>query len=403
MLAKGRMHQLRASAWLILLTALPGTVWAADNAPSKQSLEELRSRIESLKKELESTQASHSEAADALKKSERAISEAKRRLHSIGIQQAANRQALELQQAEKSRLDETIHQQQQLLSQQLYQQYVTGQASHLQILLSQRDPVSVARELRYYSYVARARAEQIASLKSNLDKVAELNERTAATLEEIEQLKTEQEQQRRQLEAEKQDRKEVLANLSKQIRSQRGEISKLRRDEKQLTELVRKLARVVPAKPKRSSSSVVRRNDSLPTPDLPSVNFAALKGKLRLPVRGDIINRFGTLREGSGISWKGLFIKAGEGSQVKSIAGGIVVFADWLRGFGNLLIIDHGEGYMSLYGNNQTLLKQVGDSVVAGDDIAAVGNTGGNEEAGVYFELRHQSQPFDPLIWCSLR
>ena len=127
--------------------------------------------------------------------------------------------------------------------------------------------------------------------------------------------------------------------------------------------------------------------------------FVALKGKLGLPVHGQVSNRFGQAREDTGVSWKGLFIKAAEGSEVKSIAGGMVVFADWLRGFGNMLIIDHGGGYMSLYGNNQALLKHVGDAVKRGDVIASVGNSGGNETSGLYYELRRQSRPFDPMSW----
>jgi septal ring factor EnvC (AmiA/AmiB activator) len=115
-----------------------------------------------------------------------------------------------------------------------------------------------------------------------------------------------------------------------------------------------------------------------------------------------VTNRFGSSREDSGISWKGLFIKANEGAEVKSVATGRVVFADWLRGFGNLIILDHGDGYMSLYGNNQAVLKQVGDSVHAGDVIASVGNSGGNDTNGLYYELRSQSRPFDPLSWSRL-
>ena len=140
-------------------------------------------------------------------------------------------------------------------------------------------------------------------------------------------------------------------------------------------------------------------NNTEPSQEFSGASFAALRGKLRLPVRGDVMNRFGSSREDSGISWKGLFIKANEGAEVKSVATGRVVFADWLRGFGNLIILDHGDGYMSLYGNNQALLKQVGDNVRAGDVIASVGNSGGNQTNGLYYELRSQSRPFDPLSW----
>ena len=134
-----------------------------------------------------------------------------------------------------------------------------------------------------------------------------------------------------------------------------------------------------------------------------SGNFAALKGRLHLPTRGDITNRYGAPRAESGAIWKGLFIRAAEGSEVKSIAPGRVVFADWLRGFGNLLIIDHGNAFLSVYGNNQSLFRQVGDVVKSGDSIAAVGNSGGNPESGLYFELRQQGKAVDPLKWVSLK
>jgi septal ring factor EnvC (AmiA/AmiB activator) len=127
--------------------------------------------------------------------------------------------------------------------------------------------------------------------------------------------------------------------------------------------------------------------------------FSRLKGSLRLPVAGELMNRFGAPREGGGLNWKGLFIRAAQGTAVKAIAAGQVVFAEWLRGFGNLIIVDHGEGYMSLYSNNESLYKQVGERVQPGDAIAAVGNSGGQPDTGLYFEMRHQSRPVNPLLW----
>ena len=120
-------------------------------------------------------------------------------------------------------------------------------------------------------------------------------------------------------------------------------------------------------------------------------------------MKGEVTNRFGRERQDGGLSWKGLFIRADEGAPVKSVASGRVVFAEWMRGFGNLIIVDHGSGYMSLYGNNQTILKSVGEDIEGGDTIAAVGNSGGNKSHGLYYELRKKSVPFDPLAWSSLR
>ena len=137
------------------------------------------------------------------------------------------------------------------------------------------------------------------------------------------------------------------------------------------------------------------------TPGVTTSDFAQLKGSLRLPVRGVVSNRFGAARQ-EGSNWKGLFIRAGVGSEVKAIAAGRVVFADWMRGFGNLMIVDHGGSYLSIYGNNEALLKQVGDSLRGGETIASVGNSGGNPESGLYFELRQNGQPIDPLKWVKL-
>ena len=127
--------------------------------------------------------------------------------------------------------------------------------------------------------------------------------------------------------------------------------------------------------------------------------FAALRGQLRLPVKGTIAGRFGSPRAEGGASWKGVFIRAAEGTGVKAVAAGAVVFSDWLRGFGNLLIIDHGDDFLSVYGNNEALLATVGASVRSGEAVATVGNSGGNPDSGLYFELRHRGQPFDPLKW----
>jgi septal ring factor EnvC (AmiA/AmiB activator) len=141
-----------------------------------------------------------------------------------------------------------------------------------------------------------------------------------------------------------------------------------------------------------------RAADIALAPAAPAGAFASLKGQLRTPVSGQVAARFGTKR-GQGPSWKGVFIRAAEGADVRAVAGGRVVFAEWLRGFGNLIIVDHGGQYMSIYGNNQALLKRAGDLVKSGDPIASAGNSGGNEESGLYFELRHQGTAFDPAGW----
>lgn len=159
-----------------------------------------------------------------------------------------------------------------------------------------------------------------------------------------------------------------------------------------------RIAQREPAKPEPRDEAAARPSDVALAPAAPSGAFASLKGQMRAPVAGRIAARFGSKR-GDGPGWKGVFILAGEGTEIRSVAQGRVVFADWLRGFGNLIIVDHGGQYMSIYGNNQSLLKRVGDVVKGGDVIAAAGNSGGNEESGLYFELRHQGRAFDPAGW----
>ncbi len=384
----------------------------------KQALSELQQQLEALKKELDQAQEEHKDAADALKESEVAISGADKKLHEISKQQVDNKKELAKLDAESKSTNQALSQEQKLLSGQLYQQYIHGQQSYVQMILQSERPSEVARDLHYFSYVAKARADLINKMQNNLNKIKRLNELTASKLQEITDLKQKQLNEKRILEAQKKEKSKVVNSLSQQIAEQRGQIKKLSRDEKRLSQLVSRLARIIPktkpvSKPTASkptspvvkntpSANIAVNNENLPSDNFAGANFSALKGKLRLPVRGTVSNRFGSARQDSGISWKGLFIKANEGTEVKAVATGRVVFADWLRGFGNLIILDHGDGYMSLYGNNQSVLKQAGETVKSGDTIASVGNTGGNESNGLYYELRNQSRPFDPMTWSSL-
>jgi len=379
----------------------------------KQELSQLKKQLEALKKELDHAQEEHKDAADALKESEVAISGANKKLHEISKQQIDNKKALAKLEAESKSTNIALNQQQKLLSGQLYQQYIHGQQSYVQMILQSQRPSEVARDLHYYSYVAKARADLISNMQDNLNKITKLNELTASKLQEITDLKQKQIDEKRILELQKKEKSKVVKSLSQQIAEQRGQIKKLSRDEKRLSQLVSRLAKIIPKKkkvvkqPSQSTKTTPQpdtsiSNEKLPSDNFTGANFSALKGKLRLPVRGEISNRFGSVRQDSGISWKGLFIKASEGAEVKAVASGRVVFADWLRGFGNLIILDHGDGYMSLYGNNQSVLRQEGEMVKGGDTIASVGNTGGNESNGLYYELRKQSRPFDPMAWSSL-
>ena len=389
-----------------LIAAICFTSLAAVQAAPKDELKDLHKRIKTLQKEVESAEGKKSDVTDALKQSERAISTANRRLRELSQQQAEVNTSLNRTQQEARSTQSRIAEQQTLLGKLLKQQYVAGQEDALKLLLNQQDPNEVARQLHYYTYLSRSRAGLIDDLRQNLQHAHALAQTYQQKSTELGQIKAEQGSQKQQLEREHSTRKSVLKSIEKQIVARRHEIGRLQQDEKRLTRLVEKLARIAPP-PKRKKGKAPRqeavlRNDKLPSPDHSDSPFQALKGRLRLPLRGELIGRFGSLREDSGATWKGLFIKAATGQEVRAVASGRVVFSDWLRGFGNMVIVDHGDGYMSLYGNNETLYKQAGENVQAGDAIAAAGNSGGNPQTGLYFEMRYQSRPFDPMGWVRL-
>ena len=445
-----------AMGLLALLMAAPILAVAASNDKAdaaKGDLEQVKEKIQQLANAIKASQLAKQDANEALKASETAISASRKKLREIQGAQQENRGKLQDLQKQMSLLQRQVNQQRELLSQQLNQQYRHGNNSPLQMLLQQQDPANTTRNLKYLGYLTAAHQLQIRSLQDNRDAIERVRTATTEQLHETDRLANQYSETTFKLVNEKSKRAEALTQLSKQIETQEQQLVRLKKDEEALSRLFQRLAaeakkreqeaiarakREKEAAAKRSaemarkkkssgrtfehssqakvdaqkgddsesesqSSTVVAKNDTLPEYNASKENFAQLRGRLRLPARGEVINRFGSARADTGVSWKGLFIRAKEGSEVKSVAGGQVVFADWMRGFGNLIVVDHGNGYMSLYGNNEALYKSSGQAVKSGDTIAAVGNSGGNAENGVYYELRRNSIPFDPLQWSSVR
>ena len=381
---------------VVLATASAAASSARTAADASQELRDLRGRLEALQKRLTEAEESQGEAADALKGSERAISEANRALRELSQRsEEVNRRSAELG-SEARGIEATLKVQQRLLAQLLYQQYVGGRVDALRLALNGDDPNRIARNLYYLGYVSRTRAALIGEIEKNLSRVTEIARETSEQARELSAVTAEQSAQRQRLETEKHALAQTLARISRDIERQRREIGTLRRNETRLTRLIEELGRII-ARPRSPAPRL--RNERVPQRSEHSGAFEALKGRLALPVRGELVNRFGSPRPDGGPTWKGVFITARPGDEVRAVARGRVVFADWLRGFGNLLILDHGGAYMSLYGNNETLYGRVGDEIQAGAAIATVGNSGGNADSGLYFELRHQGRPLDPLSW----
>ena len=415
------------------LTVSPAAAQKSTSAPEiaekRADLDGLRQRIDSLRKELSSNEGTRADAADRLRESERQISRLQRQLHDLGSQRSHLQNQLTALETQSRTLAGTLAQQQTQLEQLLYRQYLRGDPDSLQLLLNGDDPNQMARDLHYLSAIATARSELMGEIRQTIQQKKTLAAQTRERSSELAEVESEQRKQHSELDKERQAHKALYAEISDKVRSQRREIGALQRDEKRMSQLVERLSRILAqqaaaaraaeaqrrkqmeeaarraaaGKPPAPSSEKPGRepeNQYVPAPS--DGSFAKLKGKLRLPVQGTVSGRFGGAREGGG-QWRGVFIRAGNGSPVRAIAKGRVVFAEWMRGFGNLLIIDHGDAYLSIYGNNEALLKQVGQAVQGGDTVATVGNTGGNPESGLYFEIRRQGQPIDPLSWATLK
>lgn len=350
-------------------------------ADQQDDLLKLRKRIDELQQEFEKTSESKSETADLLRASERAISDSNRKLHQLIQRQQSAQRTLSQLQRQTAQLQQKISTQQSGLGKLFYQQYLNGnQYDYLKLLLNNRDPNQAARDLHYYGYLAKERSVAIRELRSDLQHLRTIAKKAKQQRDDIDAMQQDERAQKLVLEKEQRSRQQVLQRTAASLKNQQREIGRLQHNEARLSLLVNKLSHVIPGKP---------------SPAL----FKSLRGKLPVPVAAKPSNRFGSRRPESTLLWTGWFLRARPGLPVKAIAAGRVIYADWLRGFGNLLIIDHGQGYMSLYGNNEALLKQVGEELSAGETIATVGNSGGIIDSGLYFELRFEGKAFDPMPW----
>ena len=332
------------------------------------------------------------EARDALRASERAISEANRSLAALESQERAVRaEAARLAERRRS-LESSLAERQAAIGRMLAARYASGSPDALRVALSGADPASMARSVHYAGYVSRAAAAMLAAYRAGIAESLRLAREAEERQARLVELERSRRADRARIAAERREKKRAFDRVAGDIRTSRREIRVLRADEARLARLVERIGRVI-----------YGRVEKTPEYDNSRRPFSSLRGRLRLPVLGELTGRFGAPRGAAGIEAKGVFIRAPEGQPVRAIAGGQVVYADWMRGFGNLLIVDHGEAYLSIYANNESVLKQVGDAVAAGETIATTGASGGNEETGLYFELRHLGKAFDPLRWVKLK
>lgn len=402
------------SRWLLraVLCALPGAALAERAVqPGPEQLRALQQRMEALRDEVTQSESAHREARDELRASEKAISDASRALRDIASRRKAVDAALAQTRKDIEEGERQLHTQQERLAQLLRGHQRAGEADALRHLLSGSDPNQSARDLHYLRSLSKSQLALMDEHRSALTRQRELLAQQDSQLEELRTLEAGRERERSTLQAEHDVRRKVLDRIASQLRTERKELAGLKRDEARLTRLIEALSRRSARAATRGANTPQERSTRTPAEressgpivqsvpiDHGGVPFSRLRGRLPWPASGELARRFGAQGTDGSTPLRGIFIRADSGD-VKSVAAGTVVFADWLRGFGNLIIIDHGSDYLSVYGNNEALLKTVGSSVRSGETIASIGASGGAQESGLYFEMRHQGKALDPLKW----
>jgi len=353
--------------------------WADEQA----DLAKLQQEINKLQLWLKNTEAEHDQLNQKLRKSDEKIGALAKKIDDTRNQLNEERSRLKKLQAEQSQLRTLKSKQKQQLAKQLTGAQKLGNQGSIKVLLNQDDPQKISRMLKYYEYFNQARMESIQVLIINLKRLNNIETEILAQQSAL--IKTENSllKKNKQLGNEKKQHKNLLVNLETRRKEKSNDLNQKQKDQKRLQQLINEVATLL--------DNSVRKQDARP--------IRSLKGKLPRPTKGRIVKAFGNNNALARNKWQGWLMKGYEGSAITAIHHGRIVFSDWLRGFGLLLIIDHGDGYLSLYARNQSLLKSVGDWVYQGENIATLGSSGGFKEPRLYFEIRHKGIPLDPAAW----
>jgi septal ring factor EnvC (AmiA/AmiB activator) len=378
---------------LFVLGGWSTTSLADSTASDSKKLEQLRQQIQALRSELQSDKQRKQGLQSQLRSTERHIGKVVALLKRLKHQLRRQQRELKKLNVRRGGLQSDLQVQRLALARQVRAAYAIGQQEYVKILLNQQDPAAVTRTLTYYDYFHRARLARMQDIDDSLAELREVESDIQRKREKLEKNREEQHKEKAQLEQTRQQRASVLAGLKKQILAKGERLSLLEEDKRRLQRLLDSLA-TAPGEDFETDDGGLASDGAEHQP------FAKLRGRLSWPSRGRLITRYGSARKVGKLKWQGVNIRAPEGTEVRAISHGRVAFSDWLRGFGLLTIIDHGDGYMSLYGGNQSLFKEVGDWVEAGEVIASVGNSGGRQEFALYFEIRHNGKPSNPLKWC---
>lgn len=356
---------------------------AIESEGKQQALKQVQKEIRVIQKSLGILEKEKGSLSAQLKKLERRYGEVANAIRNLNRQVAKQNRRLKAVQKERDSQKELVKQQSSALESQIVSAYAMGKDERLKLLLNSEDPARNSRLLVYYDYLNRARLQRLQAIQQGLKELRQIEKAHLAESERLASLLTQKKRGQKRLESTRKERKQLLASVKKELGSQDRRLQRLKEDEGRLQQLI---------------ASLHEAMERFPAETVRNTPFAKQKGKLPWPITGRVSQRFGSKRESG--RWSGMLLAAREGMDVRAIAGGRVAYADWLRGYGLLTIIDHGDGYMSLYAFNQSLFKEVGDWIATGERIASVGYSGGRTKSALYFEIRKKGKPVNPVKWC---
>ena len=375
-----RSHLSRSILWAVIL-AIPLNS-AADTAQEKK-FEEVKKAIEQLKLELEKTKSSRDDLQESLEENEKSIRDLNNKSKQLKKDLDKKQSNLEKLQDEKILYQKKKSRQVSLVESYINAAYRLGKHSQIRLLLSQQDPAEISRMQRYYEAFSETRSKKIKEFVDTIKKLEDIETSISLETKSLQRTYAELKEKQNTLKTSQKDRQAILAKLDKELSGQQQRLDALIADRRRLEKLLSKVYEEINAQELAIDLE----------------NFGQFKGKLNWPATGKKLNRYGAQRRGSNLKWQGIQIGAPRGTKVVAVHHGQVVFSDYLRGHGLLLIIDHGAGYMSLYAHNENLMKELGAWVEAGETIATIGDTGGRRDTALYFELRHDGQPTNPAPW----
>jgi murein hydrolase activator len=361
-------------------------------ADEKAEMAKLQKEIEALQKELKEVQGTRSDLQKDLEKSEKQINDLQKKADEINTQLKGQNNELNQLKNERSQLEQARKNQQAQIAEQMRAAHKLGEQSEVKVLLNQESPDQVSRIMKYHSYFMEAHTGKMKSYLETITRIDALTPEIEKKTFELAAMQGELDNQRAELKTIHREREKALAKVNSDLKNKNQALKQLGEDRRRLQALLDKVTRQV------ATTGAINAPGYVPLPK-GGEKFSQRRGRMPWPTQGSMVHRFGSARIAGQMNWNGAYISAPMGNNVRAVHHGRVVFADYFGGHGLLVIVDHGEGYMSLYAHNQRLLKKAGEPVQAGEIIATVGNSGGQADTGVYFEIRHQGKPVDPGVW----